>query len=1541
MSVFRGIIGSLTINLDANVAGFESDLGRAERSARRQIGQINRQLRQAEASSAAATQQMRRLATQVAAVGAIGLGVAVVQFRNLAKEADRIGKLATQTGLTAEAVQELGFAAEQSGSDVESLNTSIVKMQRNIQQAEDGLSTYTRAFQRIGIDVEELRGLRPDEQFTRIAQALSQLDSEVVRNASAMDILGRSAQNLLPLIAQGEAGINELREQLRATGSVLSQDAVDDAQRFNDAMNLLTRQLTAVRNSVFADIIEPLANVADFFTRTEQGAQKLASFIDLLKKSAIGLGVFLAGRFIVQLGAAIIEFTIAERRVRALTRAKANLAVQAGVTAGAVGTLGRSMSLLFGPVGTAVFAVSTLVALGRQMRDVANDANDLNSQVDRLLASTEELALAPFRESFISLDQQIFDRAQEIASLEQQIQQRRDIGPQFEESEGGAAQIQQRIDAINELEQAQARDIQQQQQLLDRIVELKQEQTEAAAAQELLKNATNETAEAVKNAADLTDEYQRILSRLVGRFRPIQAAQQRFANDFAVINAALISGNITIDQFIDALQLLQRELAETFDQGGDDAPQEFQLFSTAIDLAVSGLDQMEDDFQRAERGMENLASSIHPAIAAYNQFGREIETVNEAVATGVISEAEGDFTRFALSAEFLFGTLAQAARDGSREQKALAIAADVTNAVLAIQAVLNQAQGDQYSAFFRMAAMAAIVAQLGYSVGAFGGGGGSSVSLSQQRQASQGTGTVLGDVDAKTESIVNATEITADATSELVGISRGMLRALQSLQEGITGATTLLARGASQIEFSPAQSQGLSEIIGDPFGDLNRALDLLGIDDLLGGSAEVVDEGIRILGGTLEELINETLVDAFQSVEVSKHILDDTDLEEQFISLGADVAAQFSLIFQSIRDTVEAAGEALGIPLEEIQARIAEFEVEAQRISLLGLDAEEQQAELEAVFGAIFDDLAEHVIPFITQFQQVGEGLGETLVRVATSVQVFDEAVSQLGLAFDLTDPEQIAQVAVSLVELTGGVEEFITLFTGFVDKFASEEQKLAIAADQINRAFEQIGLSLPDTREGLFALVQSLDATTEAGREQIATILQIADVASEYYDLVEEAEQARLSRIQTFADFTGTGAPSALVALRQRLLDAAEAADQLGASQAEYALIVRSFDRQLQRMRLEMTRTVIQLSQDLFSSEADSLSSSFESEFESVREVANSLFSEWQRALTDLKGFADSLLLDESLTTLTPQQRLDEARRQFERTLAAARGGDVEAASELPEISREFLEIARFMFASGRQFDEIFREVQGALRGVEMPAGIEEFTRETATNTANTVTAIERMQNELLKGIDELIKAQDLANALRDLSFVSSQSAIELADELGVPLDQLAETLGIDLDDLSETTLDGFASFADLLGVGIVALGDALGVDIAALAESFGRDLSEFDFTEEFTTEISLLEEVVFELQRLNEHFAGGDAFEDERNKFGDPTNPIVTDPIVTGTGGTATAITEEQADAIVAGLNQIQATLETGQRQGQQASTATVQGITELNESLRRQIA
>ncbi|CAH9016309.1 TMhelix containing protein [Vibrio phage 381E49-1] len=454
------------------------------------------------------------------------------------------------------------------------------------------------------------------------------------------------------------------------------------------------------------------------------------------------------------------------------------------------------------------------------------------------------------------------------------------------------------------------------------------------------------------------------------------------------------------------------------------------------------------------------------------------------------------------------GAMSNMFESGSKDAKKLAIAMEALNLVQAIGAVLNQGNGDPYTAFGRMAAMATMVASLGMSIGSLGG---SIEDQSAENQANQN----LNSWGEHSESIADSTELVASATEKLVGINTNMLEALKGLNLAIASAANIAAKnittptidqGSLTLEYADISNifepLGIEKLIMDPLGLFGKTF-----DKLFGGESKVVDEGIRIMGGYITDLVDDITVDAFQSVDYKKWKFGSTKNKTQFENVGDEVENQFSLVFESIINTVAVGAEMLGLSQKEIEEAINGFQLETEMLSMKGLNAEEQAEVINNYFSSVFNDLAVSVIPFLEDFQQVGEELGTTLSRLAAEVSVAEYMVDNFGINFGdkMADPEAFAQAATNLAALAGGVEELASQTASFTDAFATDAQKFEIYENALNEALNAVGLTLPSTTEGMYDLMASLDGTTEEGQQQIATLLGLTDTASAYFKLLED----------------------------------------------------------------------------------------------------------------------------------------------------------------------------------------------------------------------------------------------------------------------------------------------------------------------------------------------------------------------------------------------------------------------------------------------------
>lgn len=251
---------------------------------------------------------VQRVGLRIAALGGVITAPFAVAVRTFAKVGDDLEKMARRTGVSVEALSELGFAAQQSGTDLGTLERGIKTAQRNIIDLGRGLSTQKDAFDALGLSFEQLDGLSPERQFTTIAEALSKIEDPTERAARSMVIFGRAGQQLIPLLAGGERGIEALRQEARNLGLTIDTDTAQKAAAFTDALGRLRSQAKVAAVNVGAALAPAIIRLSRHLTVAGKAA------IDFVKKNksiivtvaAVGAALAAAGVAVAALGAGII-----------------------------------------------------------------------------------------------------------------------------------------------------------------------------------------------------------------------------------------------------------------------------------------------------------------------------------------------------------------------------------------------------------------------------------------------------------------------------------------------------------------------------------------------------------------------------------------------------------------------------------------------------------------------------------------------------------------------------------------------------------------------------------------------------------------------------------------------------------------------------------------------------------------------------------------------------------------------------------------------------------------------------------------------------------------------------------------------------------------------------------------------------------------------------------------------------------------------------------------------------------------------------------
>lgn len=197
---------------------------------------------QASAKLSAVGDKAQMVADKTRALSAAAAGLVVAIGGAAIKSAawaDDLNTLSKQTGLTTEDLQKMQYASELVDVSVDDIAGSMSKMRRAM--ATDGKQDV---FAQLGVSVRDGTGALRDSStvFYEVLDRLGKVGNETERDALAMEIFGRSADQLAGIIDDGGASLKALGEEAENLGLILDQDTLDAMNRVNDQIDRLKAQ---------------------------------------------------------------------------------------------------------------------------------------------------------------------------------------------------------------------------------------------------------------------------------------------------------------------------------------------------------------------------------------------------------------------------------------------------------------------------------------------------------------------------------------------------------------------------------------------------------------------------------------------------------------------------------------------------------------------------------------------------------------------------------------------------------------------------------------------------------------------------------------------------------------------------------------------------------------------------------------------------------------------------------------------------------------------------------------------------------------------------------------------------------------------------------------------------------------------------------------------------------------------------------------------------------------------------------------------------
>ena len=281
--------GSILIDVAANTTRLQSDLGKADRMFKSSADRMSKQ-----------ASQMGKV------IGGVAAGLATGAFASWIKgaidSADAAAKSAQMIGVTTEALTGLQYAASLSDVSTQTLNSSLLKFNKNIAEAANGSKDQAQAFADIGLSVKDANGnlKSADKLLLEVSDKFAGYEDGAQKSALAQDLFGKSGAKMIPLLNGGASSINELTAQAERFGLVVSSETSKAAEQFNDSLTVMGSMNEGIAMQIAGDMLPVMNDFTGLLIDVSENSDAAATSASVLSgvlKALATAGIVIGASF--------------------------------------------------------------------------------------------------------------------------------------------------------------------------------------------------------------------------------------------------------------------------------------------------------------------------------------------------------------------------------------------------------------------------------------------------------------------------------------------------------------------------------------------------------------------------------------------------------------------------------------------------------------------------------------------------------------------------------------------------------------------------------------------------------------------------------------------------------------------------------------------------------------------------------------------------------------------------------------------------------------------------------------------------------------------------------------------------------------------------------------------------------------------------------------------------------------------------------------------------------------------------------------------
>jgi hypothetical protein len=397
------------------------------------------------------------------------------------------------------------------------------------------------------------------------------------------------------------------------------------------------------------------------------------------------------------------------------------------------------------------------------------------------------------------------------------------------------------------------------------------------------------------------------------------------------------------------------------------------------------------------------------------------------------------------------------------------------------------------------------------------------------------------------------------------------------------------------------------------------------------------------------------------------------------------------------------------------------------------------------------------------------------LSRLAQELTVFNSVLEITGNTLNSIDANQTIEATQAIIDFAGGIENLQSAASDFFNGFYSESEQFEYNQKQLLAQFAALGQELPATADGFKKLVQGLDPLNEADQRLYAQLLLLSGQTAEYYDALEDQQQATQEAIEAEQEL----ALERAAAISTLKTDIQQLVDDLVNPSIDYQSLIKEEEQRWKNQQ--------DAAEALYKTEMSRYESALSAE-QTLDEYINGL------------AFSDK-------STLAPWQQQDLARTNFSSAVTRAENGDFSAVSDATSAASKYLDIGKERYGGDSDmYRRMFTDVNTTLSELsDFYATFEAPEQQIIEESPELISLREQLaaSEAAAKQAENQALADLLTSQLGELSDLSGDSIDSLIESFSIDLAQLGELLSVNLVELIDVTKQGVNPVSDTINTG------------------------------------------------------------------------------------------------------------------------------------------